>query len=171
MQRRDELAQVPPQKIIGHFYGEKLMLLIRLPRGGQSFCAAPVKPDCQWRECGLVIVDGDAAVAFAIQADFDAAGMKTFTPIKFLTHREVVPLEAQAHAGYAAVQMPPTITDGMPSRAFGEGRHDAEFGRAVDFDLTLCGSRHGDNVPSCARRANIFLPTALKCSTQLTANK
>jgi hypothetical protein len=97
--------------------------------------------------------------------------MKTFTPIKFLTHREVVPLEAQARAGYAAVQMPPTVTDGMPRRAFGERRRNAKFGRVVDFDLALCRSRHGDNVPSCARRANIFLPRALKCSTQLTANK
>ena len=74
------------------------MLLIRLPRGGQSFFAAPIKPDGQRRECGFVIVDADAAVAFEIQADLDAAGMKTFTPIKFLTHLEVVPLEAQARA-------------------------------------------------------------------------
>jgi hypothetical protein len=162
---------MPPQKIIRHFYGKKLMLLIRLPRGGQNFFAASIEPDCQWRECGFVIVDGHAAVAFAIQADFDAAGMKAFTPIKFLAHREVVPLEAQARTGYAAVQMPPTITDGMPSRAFAERRRDAKFGRVVDFDLMLSGSRHGDNVPSCARRANIFLRAVLKCSTQVTANK
>lgn len=97
--------------------------------------------------------------------------MKTFTPIKFLAHREVVPLEAQARAAYASVQMPPTITDGMPGRAFGERRRDAKFGRVVDFDLTLFGSRHGDNVPSYARRANIFSRTVLKCSTQVTANK
>ena len=147
------------------------MLLIRLPRGGQNFFAASIEPDCQWRECGFVIVDGHAAVAFAIQADFDAAGMKTFTPIKFLAYREVMPLEAQARAGYAAVQMPPTVTDRMPCRAFGERRRDAKFGFVVDFDLTLSGSRHGDNVPSCARRANIFLPKVLNCSTQLTANK
>jgi len=147
------------------------MLLIRLPRGGQSFFAASIKPDGQRRECGFVIVDGDAAVAFAIQADFDAAGMKTFTPIKFLTHREVVPLEAQARAGYAAVQMPPTITDGMPRRAFGERTRDAKFSRAVDFDLTLCGSRHGDNVAGCTRRANIFLLTAQKCSTATDRQK
>jgi hypothetical protein len=171
MQRRDELAQVPPQKIIGHFHGEKLMLLICLARGRQSFCAAPIEPDCQRRECGFVIVDGDPAVAFTIQANFDAAGMKTFTPIKFLAYRKVVPLEAQARAGYAAVQMPPTVTDRMPCRAFGERRRDAKFGFVVDFDLTLSGSRHGDNVPSCARRANIFLPKVLNCSTQLTANK
>jgi hypothetical protein len=72
---------------------------------------------------------------------------------------------------YASVQMPPTITDGMPGRAFGERRRDAKFGRVVDFDLTLCGSRHGDNVPSYARRTNILSRTVLKCSTQVTANK
>jgi hypothetical protein len=59
----------------------------------------------------------------------------------------------------------------MPSRAFAERRRDAKFGRVVDFDLMLSGSRHGDNVPSCARRANIFLRAVLKCSTQVTANK
>jgi hypothetical protein len=67
---------------------------------------------------------------------------KAFTPIKFLAHREVVPLEAQARAGYASVQMPPTITDGMPSRAFGERRRDAKFGRSrLQFDALWVQAR------------------------------
>jgi len=87
--------------------------------------------------------------------------VKTPTPIQFLTHREVVPLEAHSHTAYAAVQMPPTLTDGTPERALGENRFDGDFGRVVHLDPGHCRwAWHGDNLPICGNPANAFSFTA-----------
>src|SRR3984893_13471585 len=109
-----------PQKIKGHFDRQKLMLLIRLTRGGQRLITSSVKPDRQRSERGLALVQGDASVAFAVEADFNAAGMKAFSPIEFFTHREVMPLETEPRVAHAAVQMMPALPDRVPDRAFGK---------------------------------------------------
>src|SRR6476646_6331938 len=106
------------QKIERHFDRQKLMLLLRLTRCGQRFIAAPIKADGQRREGGLAFMEAHSADAFAIQADFDTAGMKAFTPIEFLSHRKVMPLEAQPSAAHAAMQMAPAVPDRMPNRTF-----------------------------------------------------
>ena len=67
-------------------------------------------------------MEAHPAVAFPIQADFDTAGMKAFTPIEFFRHRKVMPLEAQPGATHAAMQMAPAVPDRMPDRTFGERR-------------------------------------------------
>src|SRR5262252_2377057 len=115
------------QEIERHFDRKKPVQLIRLPRGSQSVLATSVKSDTHRREQNFAVVKGDASVSLAIQADLNAAGVKTPTPIQFLTHREVVPLEAHSHTAYAAVQMPPTLTGGTPERALGENGFDGDF--------------------------------------------
>ena len=101
------------------------------------------------------LLKADSAVAFAIQADLDAAGMKAFTPIEFLTHREVMPLEAQSRAAHAAVQMAPAVPDRMPGRTFGERRHWFGSVRLLTSIGSLGRSRHGDNVPIRNPGANV----------------
>ena len=84
MQRRRKIAQMPPQKIKRHFNGEKLVPLLRLRASRvNGLFAAPVKSGRQRRERRFGFVEADAALAFEIQADLDAAGMKTFAPVKF----------------------------------------------------------------------------------------
>ena len=129
MQRRDKFAQVPPQKIKGHLDGEKLMPLVRRPRGAQRLFAPPVKSGGQRRENGFLLVETDTAFAFEVQADLDAVRMKTPAPIEFLVRLEVVPLETHARAAHAAVQMPPAVANSAPRRTFGERGRDADFQR------------------------------------------
>ena len=143
MQRRDEVAQMPPQKIKRHFDGEKLMPLVRLPRRAQRLFPAPVKSGGQRRERGFAAVESDPPVAFEIQADFDAAGMKAFAPIEFLARLEVVPLETHARAAHAAVQMPPAVANRAPRRTFGEHGRDADFGFPAHFGEPSGNRRHG----------------------------
>jgi len=145
MERRDEFTQMPSQKIERHFDCQKLMLLLRLTRRGQRFIAAPIKTDGQRCEGGPTFMEAHSTVAFAIQADFDTAGMKAITPIEFLSHRKVMPLEAQSSATHAAMQVAPAVSDRMPDRPFGERRQ--MVGLVVDFDWSLGRLRHADNVP------------------------
>ncbi len=72
------------------------MPLLRLPRRAQRLFATPVEADGQRRKGNFLAVEGDAAVAGEIQADLDAAGVKTFAPVKFRVRLEVVPLETHA---------------------------------------------------------------------------
>jgi hypothetical protein len=110
-----------PQKIEGHFDGEKLMPLIGRARRAQNLFAAPVKPDRQRRERHFIFAERDPAVAFKIQANLDAARMKRFSPIKLRAGSfEIVPLEARARMCDAAVQMPPAIADRAPERTLGK---------------------------------------------------
>ena len=100
-------------------------------------------------------VETDAAIAFEVQADFDAAGMKTFAPVEFLVRLEIMPLKAHARATHAAVQMPPAVADRAPRRAFGE--RGATLIRGVDCSrFVVFPFWHGDNVPFSWRRANIL---------------
>src|SRR5208337_1593575 len=100
---------MPSQKIKRHLDGEKSMPLLRLPRGPQGLFAAPVKSNRQRRKHRLALVVRDPSVAFEIQADLDAAGMKTPAPVKFHIRFEVMPLKARAPVRQTAVQMPPAI--------------------------------------------------------------
>src|ERR1700739_3998571 len=102
-----EGAQMLPQEVEGHFDRQKLVLLIRLARCGQGFITTPVKSDRKRRKFGFAIVEGDSAVALAIQADLESAGMKTFSPIEFLRHGKIMPFEAQARLANAAMQRAP----------------------------------------------------------------
>ena len=90
-------------------------------------------------------MEAHPAVAFPIQADFDTAGMKAFTPIEFFRHRKVMPLEAQPGATHAAMQMAPAVPDRMPDRTFGERRQLVSL--VVDFDWSHGKPRHADNLP------------------------
>ena len=156
MQRRDKFVQVPPQKIERHLDGEKLVPLVGRPRGGKFLFAAPVKAGGQRRKHGLGFVAVDTALAFEIQADLDAAGMKTFAPVKFRVRLEVVPLEAHARAAHTAVEMPPALANRAPHRAFGErGRDGGVTGFAI-YNRSLGRFRHGDNVPVFSLRANFL---------------
>ena len=122
MQQRDKIAQMPPLKIERHFNGEKLMPLVRLPHRAQWLFAAPVKSGGQRRERSFLFVEINAAIAFKVQANFNAAGMKTYSPIKFIARLKIMPLETHARAMHAAVQMPPAVANRAPCRTFGEQR-------------------------------------------------
>ena len=147
---------MPPQEIERHFDGEKLVPLIRLPGRAQQLFAAPVKAGGQRRERNFLAVEGDVPVAGKVQADLDAAGMKTFAPVKFRVRFEIVPLEAHARAAHAAVQMPPAVANRMPRRTFGERRRHGEFRRIGGFRPLFDRFRHDHNVPFLAPRANIL---------------
>ena len=123
------------------------MPLLRLPRRAQRLFAAPVKADGQRRERSFLAVEGDAAVAGEIQADLDAARMKTFAPVKFRVRLEVVPLETHACPAHAAVQMPPALANRSPRRAFGEHGSNGEFHSIAGFGGLFDRFRHGHNVP------------------------
>ena len=130
------------------------MALVRRARCGQNLFAAPVKSGSQRREHSLGFVVADAAFAFEVQADLDAAGMETFAPVEFRVRLEIVPLETHARAAHAAVQMPPAVADASPQGAFGERGRGGGFARCAVFNYSFCRFGHGDNVPSSARRAN-----------------
>ena len=141
------------------------MPLVRRTRGAQHLFAAPVKSGGQRRECGFLFVETDAAIAFEVQANLDAAGMKTFAPVEFFVRTfEIMPLEAHARATHAAVQMPPAIADRAPRGAFGERGRDIDFSRIAVFDLLFGRFGHGDNVPFSLQRVNNLM-------AQSTANK
>ena len=124
------------------------MSLVRLPRRAQRLFAAPVKADGQRRERSLLAVESDAAIAGQIQADFDAARMKTFAPVKFRVRLEVVPFKTHARPAHAAVQMPPTFANGSPRRPFGERRSSGEFRQYRRRSTGLFDRfRHVHNVP------------------------
>ena len=157
MQRRDKFAQMPPQKFKRHFYGEKLVALVCLARRAQRLLAAPVKPGSQRRENNFIFVQRDFSAAFEIQADFDAARMKGFSPVEFAAGSfEVVPFEARARVRHAAMQMPPALANRAPRRAFAKCGHAAVFSVVAIFNLPPARFWHGDNVPFFHQRATIL---------------
>ena len=110
------------------------MSLLCLPYCTQRLFSAPVKSGRQRNEHRLAAVECDLSVAFEIQADFDAAGMKTSAPVKCPAGFEVMPLKTHTAAMHTAVQMPPAIANRAPHRTFGERGHDTGFGAAAGFD-------------------------------------
>jgi hypothetical protein len=119
------------------------MPLVRLPCRAQWLFAAPVKSSGQWCERGFIFIESNLPIAFEIQADFDAAGMKTLALIEFPVRLEVVPLKTHACAAHAAMQMPPTIANRAPHRSFCERRRDLAVGRLDGFSKLLWKRRHG----------------------------
>ena len=67
-------------------------------------------------------------MAGQVQADFNAAGMKTFAPVESLVRFKVVPFKAHAGVIHIAVQMPPAVANRAPRRVFGEHRGHADLG-------------------------------------------
>jgi len=124
------------------------MALFRLPRRAQWLVAAPVEADRQWRKRNFPAVEGDAAIAREVQANLDAAGMKTSAPVKFRVRLEVVPLETHARSAHTAVQMPPAFTNRRPRRAFGEHKCGRKFRRFAGFNRLFDWFWHVNNVPS-----------------------
>ena len=118
---------MPPQEIEGQLDGEKLMPLVCRPHGAQRLFALSVKSAAQGNKNSFLLVETDTAFPFEVQADFNTVRMKTAAPIKFLVCFEVVPFKTDPHAAHAAVQMPPSIANSAPNRAFRERNHDAIF--------------------------------------------
>ena len=110
------------------------MSVLCLPRRTQRLFSAPVKSGRQRSEHRFAMVERNMPAAFEIQADFDAAGMKTSAPVKCPAGFEVMPLKTHSAAMHTAVQMPPAVANRAPHRTFGERRHDTGFGAAAGFD-------------------------------------
>jgi hypothetical protein len=62
----------------------------------------------------------DAPCAFEVEAEFEAARMKTGGPIQLLFCCEFVPLEAEAKFAIAAKEWAPSAAHVTPRRSLGE---------------------------------------------------
>src|SRR6185503_21146348 len=92
---------------------------------------AMIKPGGVGRELRATAVSFHKTVSIQVQAQLDAARMKTRRPIKLAPGEEVVPFQAVTHAAKAAEQRLPAGAHVAPGGAFGKrNARGRPFGRS-----------------------------------------
>src|SRR5690348_2285748 len=100
------------------FNCDEAMLLARAARCNQRRLSLKVKREHSRQQINRLLSIGQFSTALQIQAQLNAAGMKTSRPIKLLFRRELVPLEAEPQVLIVAKQRPPARADSIPCRRF-----------------------------------------------------
>ena len=106
----------------GKFHREKLVLLARRALRRQRFIRAMIKARRVRRELGPPAAAFHEAVAVQIQAQLDAARMKTRRPVELALRQKVMPLDAVTHAAKTAEDRLPARAHVAPRAGFGKLR-------------------------------------------------
>ena len=109
------------QKLRREFQREEAMEAVRAPGRPQPRTLQGVDRQLPGADAALDIPVLQGAGAGEIQAHLQAAGMERTSPVHVAREVEIVPLDAQAAFGEAAVQPPPSPVDGRPGSLLGLG--------------------------------------------------
>ncbi len=109
------------QKSIAEFDRDEPMLLARRALRPQRAAPGTINPRRQRLEFHRPWAERHGTIPREIQAQFDAARMKTPRPLERLRGGEFVPLHTDTQVMEPAVQQVPIAPDSFPNRRFADG--------------------------------------------------
>src|SRR5262245_21813513 len=109
------------QEIRSKFDRDEAMRIAARPRGLQWRRPLKIEGERLRRKLNRLLRVGQPGSALKIQAQLQAAGMKTARPIELCIRREFVPLETESQFAITAKQRSPAVAYRLPGRTFRKG--------------------------------------------------